>query len=127
LSSRGVLSSRVLVIITQTTESTVLRVYQRPSTLPTSSVFIIEALPGTPVAMREPLMHRDNNAMDVDWAQLVRAEYLEVPGLDLTRDQAQRLWGLDRTACEQLLAALVESRFLKRTRDNRYLLAGSSV
>jgi len=77
--------------------------------------------------MREPLMHRNNNAMDVDWAQLVRAEYLEVPGLNLTRDQAQRLWGLDRAVCEQLLAALVESRFLKRTRDNRYLLAGGSV
>ena len=72
-------------------------------------------------------MHRNNNATDVDWAQLVRAEYLEVPGLNLTRDQAQRLWGLDRAACEQLLAALVECRFLKRTRDNRYLLAGDSV
>ena len=77
--------------------------------------------------MREALMQMNNNATDVDWAQLVRAEYLEVPGLDLTRAQAQRLWGLDRAACEQLLAALVESRFLKRTRDNRYLLAGSSV
>jgi hypothetical protein len=72
-------------------------------------------------------MHRNNDATDLDWAQLVRAEYLEVPGLDLTRDQAQRLWGLDRAACEQLLAALVECRFLKRTRDNRYVLAGSSV
>jgi len=86
-----------------------------------------QAPSGTPVAMREALMHRNNNATDVDWAQLVRAEYLEVPGLTLTRDQAQRLWGLDRAVCEQLLAALVESRFLKRTRDNRYLLAGRSV
>jgi hypothetical protein len=77
--------------------------------------------------MREPLMHTNDNAMTVDWAQLVRAEYLEVPGLNLTRDQAQRLWGLDRAACEQLLAALVECRFLKRTRDNRYLRADGSV
>jgi len=73
-------------------------------------------------------MHRNNNAMDGDWAQLVRAEYLEIPGLNLTRDEAQRLWGLDREACEQLLAALVERRFLKRTRDNRYLrVDGSSM
>ena len=77
--------------------------------------------------MREPLMHTNDNTMTVDWAQLVRAEYLEVPGLNLTRDQAQRLWGLDRAACEQLLAALVECRFLKRTRDNRYLRADGSV
>ena len=57
-------------------------------------------------------MHRNNNAIDGDWAQLVRAEFLEIPGLNVTRDEAQRLWGLDREACEQLLAALVERRFL---------------
>ena len=62
-----------------------------------------------------------------DLLQLVRAEYLEVPGLDLTRAQVQRLWGLDETTCDQLLAALMESRFLKRTRDNRYLRADGSV
>jgi hypothetical protein len=57
----------------------------------------------------------------------VRAEYLEVPGLDLTREQVQRLWGLDQETCDSLLAALLESRFLKRTRDNRYLRADGSV
>jgi hypothetical protein len=77
--------------------------------------------------MREPLMHNNNNATSIDWTRLVRAEYLEVPGLVLTRDQAQRLWGLDCAACDQVLAALVESRFLRRTRDNRYLRADGSV
>ena len=74
-------------------------------------------------------MHNNNNtdATAIDWTRLVRAEYLEVPGLELTRDQAQRLWGLDRVACDQVLAALVESRFLRRTRDNRYLRADGSV
>ena len=62
-----------------------------------------------------------------DWARLVRAEYLEVPGLDLTRDQARRLWGLDQATCDSLLAALIECRFLRRTRDNRYLRADDSV
>jgi hypothetical protein len=72
-------------------------------------------------------MHSNDNTATVDWTQLVRGEFLEVPGLDLTREQAQRLWGLDRIACDQLLAALVESRFLRRTRDNRYLLADGAV
>jgi hypothetical protein len=72
-------------------------------------------------------MHNNNNATSIDWTRLVRAEYLEVPGLVLTRDQAQRLWGLERAACDQVLAALVESRFLRRTRDNRYLRADGSV
>jgi DNA-binding IclR family transcriptional regulator len=72
-------------------------------------------------------MQNNDNVATVDWAQLVRAEYLEVPGLELTREQAQRLWGLDRAVCDELLAALVESRFLRRTRDNRYLLAGDAV
>jgi DNA-binding IclR family transcriptional regulator len=72
-------------------------------------------------------MHNTDNAMTMDWAQLVRAEYLEVPGLELTRDQAQRLWGLERAACDALLTALVESRFLRRTRDHRYLLAAGAV
>jgi hypothetical protein len=73
-------------------------------------------------------MHNNKtDAIAIDWTRLVRAEYLEVPGLDLTRDQAQRLWGLDRVACDQVLAALVESRFLRRTRDNRYLRADGSV
>ena len=72
-------------------------------------------------------MHSIDNAATIDWAQLMRAEFLEIPGLELTRDQAQRLWGLERATCDQLLAALVESRFLRRTRDNRYLLADGAV
>ena len=64
-----------------------------------------------------------NNATMVDWLRLIRAEYLEVPGLYLTKPQIQRLWGLDRETCDVLLDALVESQFLKRTRNNRYLRA----
>ena len=62
-----------------------------------------------------------------DWTRIVRGEYLEVPGLDLTREQARRLWGLDQATCDSLLAALVDTRFLRRTRDNRYLRADDSV
>jgi hypothetical protein len=30
-----------------------------------------------------------------DWLMLVRAEYVEMPGLSLTKPQVERLWGLD--------------------------------
>ena len=44
----------------------------------------------------------------------VRGEFLEMPGLRLTRAQAQRLWGLDEGTCCEALKALVEARFLCR-------------
>ncbi len=49
-----------------------------------------------------------------------RGEYLEMPGLRLTRDQAQRLWGLDRAMCAELLDDLVRAGFLERRADGRY-------
>ena len=55
-----------------------------------------------------------------DWLRLIQAEYLEVPGLHLTRQQAEGLWGLDTLRSEALLDALVDARFLRRTRDGRY-------
>jgi len=58
-----------------------------------------------------------------DWLQLIRAEYLEIPGLHLTRSQVQRLWGLDPATCDELLGALLDARFLTRTRDGAYVRA----
>jgi hypothetical protein len=58
-----------------------------------------------------------------DWLQLIRAEYLEVPGLSLTREQAQRLWGLDSVRVEALLTALVDVKFLRCTRQKAYVRA----
>ena len=52
--------------------------------------------------------------------QRVVAEYLEMPGLRLTCRQAQRLWGLDQSACVQLLEFLVDARFLCRLRQGMY-------
>lgn len=51
----------------------------------------------------------------------IRGEYLEMPGLRLTALQAQRLWNLDRAACDALLGALVEARFLRRTSDGAFV------
>jgi hypothetical protein len=55
-----------------------------------------------------------------DWLQLIRAEYLEMPGLHLTSRQAQRLWNLDAEFCEVLLELLIADRFLKRTPNGAY-------
>jgi len=51
----------------------------------------------------------------------IRAEYREMPGLKLTGAQAQRLWGLDRDSCDGLMAGLVTSGFLARTRDGAFV------
>jgi hypothetical protein len=51
----------------------------------------------------------------------VQGEYIEMPGLRLTPAQAQRLWGLDRLACDTLLGALVDAKFLFRTRDGAFV------
>jgi hypothetical protein len=50
----------------------------------------------------------------------VRSEFLEMPGLRLRVDQAQRLWNLDRSSCEFLLSSLVEAKFLRQYSDNAY-------
>ncbi len=50
-----------------------------------------------------------------DFARLVartRAEFLEMPGLTLTTEQAMRLFALDPALCRSVLTALVDSRFL---------------
>jgi len=54
---------------------------------------------------------------------IVRGEFLEMPGLRLTKKQAQRLWAIDADTCEALLGALEASHFLRHTRDGEYLLA----
>jgi hypothetical protein len=51
--------------------------------------------------------------------QRIRGEFMEMPGLQLTRAQAQRLWGLDVGECGLLLEFLVETGFLcRRGRDS---------
>jgi hypothetical protein len=52
----------------------------------------------------------------------VRAEFLEMPGLCLTIDQAQRLWGAEPRTCDALLKSLIDSRFLRRTDRGLFVL-----
>ena len=55
-----------------------------------------------------------------DLVRRVRGEYLEMPGLRLTRDQASRLWGVDVPTCQELLRLLLDAQFLTCTPDGRY-------
>lgn len=51
----------------------------------------------------------------------LRSEFLEMPGLQLTVTQAQRLCGIHPAVCLAMLDALVETRFLSLTGDGRYV------
>ena len=50
----------------------------------------------------------------------VRSEFIEMPGLRLRLDQAQRLFTLERGVCETVLRSLVEVKFLGRFEDEVY-------
>ena len=53
----------------------------------------------------------------------VRGEFIEMPGLQLTMAQAARLWGLDITACRNVVDVLVESAFLRWTDGGKIVRA----
>jgi hypothetical protein len=55
-----------------------------------------------------------------DWVAKVQAEYLEMPGLALTRWQMRRMWLLDAPLCDAVVDALVASEFLWLRADNKY-------
>jgi hypothetical protein len=50
----------------------------------------------------------------------IRAEYLEMPGLRLTLDQAQPLCGVERALCKMVLDALVAEKFLHVKADGAF-------
>ncbi len=53
----------------------------------------------------------------------VRGEFNEMPGLQLTMEQAARLWGMDASSCREVIDALVESAFLRWTSSGRVVRA----
>jgi hypothetical protein len=46
---------------------------------------------------------------------------MEMPGLRLTEPQARRLLGMDEASCAALLEALVDAKFLFRTRSGAFM------
>ena len=57
-----------------------------------------------------------------DWITVIKGEYKEMPGLQLTKPQAQRLWGLDASTCDVLLETLRTAGFLRVTPRGCYAL-----
>jgi hypothetical protein len=55
-----------------------------------------------------------------DITERVRAEYLEMPGLQLTLEQTRRLCGIEHTVCKIVLDALVDEQFLRVKSDGTY-------
>jgi hypothetical protein len=53
----------------------------------------------------------------------IRAEYQEMPGMKLTLEQVERLSGVDRSVCQQVLDALVNAKFLSLRNDGSYTRA----
>jgi len=54
--------------------------------------------------------------MNIDrLAVRIHSEFQEMPGLNLTLPQAQRLWGLPPDVCTQVLDELVGRAVLKRS------------
>ena len=58
-----------------------------------------------------------------DWMDLIRAEYLEMPGLSLTEPQFERMWNLTPDLAETLLQELQRICFLRRTRKGTFVRA----
>jgi hypothetical protein len=53
----------------------------------------------------------------------IEREYEEQPGLNLTSEQARRLWGLDGATCRAVLSALEDAHVLRRTHEGRFVRA----
>ena len=54
------------------------------------------------------------------WVRRVRCEFSEMPGLHLSKRQAQRLWNLDRQSAEAIFDELEAEHYLKRTTGDMY-------
>ena len=63
----------------------------------------------------------------VNWAQRVRGEYLDMPGLVLTQAQMQRLFGIGAGECESVIDELVKTGFLRPTSSKSYVMSGSAA
>jgi hypothetical protein len=61
-----------------------------------------------------------------DWVHLVQSEYVEMPGLHLSKRQAQRLWNLDARSTDMIFDALEATNFLRRMPNDMYIRADVS-
>jgi len=59
-------------------------------------------------------------------ADRIRADYMEMPGLELTLPQAVRLWTIGLDDCRFVIDALVEAGFLKWTPRRTIVRTGAT-
>jgi hypothetical protein len=76
--------------------------------------------------LRSDLTMSRENTTTTDWVHVVQSEYLEMPGLQLTKAQVRRLWGLEDDTCDMVLEQLQAMQFLRRTARDLYMLDGST-
>lgn len=57
----------------------------------------------------------------------VRAEFVEMPGMQLTLAQASRLWNLGADDCRSVIDALVDTGFLRWTAQRTVVRTAASV
>ncbi len=50
---------------------------------------------------------------------IVHAEFLEMPGMRLTREQVRRLWHLDEELCDVVTRRLLQDRVVELDRRGR--------
>jgi hypothetical protein len=58
-----------------------------------------------------------------DCVRLIQSEFAEMPGLHLSKRQAQRLWNLDADSADAIFSALEAAHFLKRMPNDTYIRA----
>lgn len=62
-----------------------------------------------------------------EWARRIRSEYVEMPGLSLTRREMCRLWCIDSQTCDDVVDRLVAAVFLRRRADDSYVRVGGGA
>ncbi len=58
-----------------------------------------------------------------NWIRLIQSEFAEMPGLHLSKRQAQRLWNLDARSTDVIFEELEASHFLRRMPNDVYIRA----
>lgn len=66
-----------------------------------------------------------SESQDTELTRRIRAEFLEMPGLRLTANQAARVFGVDAAHAVRLMDALIEEGMLIRDSGGVYRPAGS--
>lgn len=88
----------------------------------------IQNLPYSGTGVPVPILIHSETAMPhTALLRRIRSEYLEMPGMRLTLEQAQRLCGIEPALCKAVLDALVEARFLCLRPNGTYARAVDGI